>query len=55
MGLSIVLSSCATITRGTDEALEIKTEPSGATAKILPTGEMCQTPCALVKKRKMNL
>jgi hypothetical protein len=52
MGLSIVLSSCATLTRGTEEALEIKTEPSGAIAKVLPTGEMCQTPCALVKKRK---
>ena len=51
-GLSIVLSSCATLTRGTEEALEIKTEPSGAIAKVLPTGEMCQTPCALVKKRK---
>jgi hypothetical protein len=28
IGLSIVLSSCATLTRGTEEALEIKTEPS---------------------------
>jgi hypothetical protein len=38
-----VLSSYATLTRGTEEALEIKTKPSGAIAKILPTGEMCQT------------
>lgn len=50
--LSILLSSCATLTRGTEEALEIRTDPSGAIAKIFPTGEMCQTPCALVKKRK---
>jgi len=51
-GLSILLNSCATLTRGTEEALEIKTDPPGATAKILQTGEMCQTPCALIKKRK---
>ena len=50
--LSILLSSCATLTRGTEEALVIRTDPPGAIAKILPTGEMCQTPCTIVKKRK---
>jgi len=44
--VGLISTSCATITRGTTEALEIKTKPVGATAKINPTGEMCQTHAA---------
>jgi len=51
-GLSIVLSSCATLTRGTEEALEIKTEPSGAIAKGFTNRRNVSNTCAIVKKRK---
>lgn len=48
-----VLTGCATITRGTTEAFQVKTDPSGADVR-LSSGETCKTPCTLEKKRKHN-
>jgi hypothetical protein len=46
-----LLGGCATITRGTTEALGIQSEPSGAKVE-LSTGQTCVTPCSLELKRK---
>jgi len=43
-------SGCATLTRGTTEAYQVVSDPSGATV-TLSTGETCTTPCTLQKKR----
>ena len=43
-------AGCATITRGTIEALVIETDPAGATASV-SGGLQCTTPCALLVKR----
>lgn len=51
MALTLIVSGCATLTRGTEEVLVIETRPAGAQAR-LSTGETCTTPCALQKKRK---
>lgn len=47
------LPGCATITRGSSEALVIETTPIGAEVR-LSSGETCKTPCTLKKKRKEN-
>ncbi|KAF1691350.1 hypothetical protein CSC64_09455 [Pseudoxanthomonas koreensis] len=47
----LATSGCATVTRGTTQALTIETSPSGATAS-LSNGEQCGTPCTLKVKRK---
>jgi len=47
--VSSLFSGCASITRGTHEAMVIKSTPSGATVK-LSSGETCVTPCVLQKK-----
>lgn len=47
------LPGCATITRGSSEALVIETTPIGAEVR-LSSGEVCKTPCTLKKKRKEN-
>lgn len=44
------LTGCATITRGTTEAYNVTSEPSGALVTF-STGETCTTPCVLEKKR----
>lgn len=44
-------TGCATVTRGTTEAMIIETDPAGANV-VLSTGETCMTPCTLEKKRK---
>lgn len=47
-----LLSGCASITRGSNDALVIETNPSGATC-TLSTGEVCaSTPCSLRLSRK---
>ena len=52
IALAIVLcSGCATITRGTNEAFVIETEPPGAEA-TLSNGLQCSTPCSLIVKRR---
>jgi hypothetical protein len=46
------LQGCATITRGTTEALVVETEPVGADVEISPVGMKCTTPCTVKLKRK---
>ncbi len=48
-----VLPGCATITRGSNEALVVESTPTGAEVR-LSSGETCKTPCTLKKKRKDN-
>ena len=48
---ALAAAGCATITRGTLEALVIETDPAGATAN-LSNGTQCTTPCAVLVKRR---
>jgi len=52
--LSLAVAGCATITRGSTQALTIDSAPLGATAS-LSNGERCTTPCTLKLKRKHPL
>jgi hypothetical protein len=45
-----MFSGCATITRGTSEAYNVTSVPSGAFVSF-STGETCTTPCVIEKKR----
>lgn len=47
----LLLSGCATVTRGSTEAFVIESDPLGATA-TLSSGHTCKTPCSLELKRK---
>ena len=49
----VIVSGCASITRGTSEAYAIESEPVGATAN-LSNGLSCQTPCSLKVKRRSD-
>ena len=49
----VLLSACATITRGTNQDFVVQSEPSQADVK-LSTGQTCVTPCTLRLKRKSN-
>ncbi len=50
--ITAVASGCASITRGSKDALTIETEPSGANC-TLSTGQVCSsTPCTLRMPRK---
>jgi hypothetical protein len=49
--LTLGLSGCATVTRGTSQAWTVETDPAGADV-VLSSGERCKTPCTLKKKRK---
>ena len=55
LGAAIVAASmvtgCATVTRGTKQKFEIKSQPPGADVSMT-TGETCVTPCTLKLKRK---
>ena len=46
----LMFSGCATITRGTTEAFNVTSVPSGALVHF-STGETCTTPCVLERKR----
>jgi hypothetical protein len=48
---AVVLSGCATITRGTSQKFAIETSPDKADVK-LSTGQTCVSPCKLKLKRK---
>lgn len=48
------LSGCATVTRGTEEALVVESEPSGADVR-LSNGMTGTTPTSFKVKRKENL
>ena len=47
----VLLSACATITRGTNQDFMVESTPSQADVK-LSTGQTCVTPCTLRLKRK---
>lgn len=50
--LAVALSACATVTRGTKDAWEITSEPSGARVET-SNGFFCEaTPCAIKMPRK---
>ncbi len=51
ISISLALSNCATITRGTTEAFTITSDPTGADIRI-SNGLACETPCALEIKRR---
>ncbi len=51
--LSVVLSGCATVTRGTREVMVIESEPSGAAVEM-SNGLQCTTPCAIKIKRRSS-
>lgn len=48
--LLLLLTGCATLTRGTSEAYGVVSDPPGALV-TLSTGETCTTPCVLDRKR----
>jgi len=48
---ALCVAGCATVTRGTSEAMQITSEPSGAQAST-STGFSCTTPCTLTVNRK---
>jgi hypothetical protein len=52
LSLVLILSGCATITRGTTEVLTIETDPPGADVQIQPKNHDCKSPCAVSLKRK---
>lgn len=53
--IAILLSGCATITRGKQDVLEIQTTPSGAQVQT-SNGMSCgSTPCALKMDRRSDL
>lgn len=49
------LSGCATITRGSEDVLEIITEPSGAQVQTSNGYSCTSTPCAIKMPRKSQL
>ena len=49
----VLLSACATITRGTTQTFKIESTPSQADAR-LSTGQTCVTPCEIRMKRKSD-
>lgn len=48
---AVMVSGCATITRGTNQNFVVESTPSQANVK-LSTGQTCVTPCTLRMKRK---
>src|SRR3989442_1110888 len=50
-GTCVLVSACATITRGTNQNFVVESTPSEANVK-LSTGQTCVTPCTLRMKRK---
>jgi hypothetical protein len=53
LGLTILLSSCATVVRGVHENLKVVSEPAGADV-FLSTGEKGVTPATFRKRRRGN-
>src|SRR5215472_3125501 len=49
----LLLTSCATITRGVHEKLYVRSDPPGAEA-VLSTGERGVTPCKFVEPRRTD-
>src|SRR5919108_988338 len=53
LGITILLSSCATMVRGVHEDLKVVSEPAGADV-FLSTGEKGVTPATFRKRRRGN-
>jgi hypothetical protein len=51
IALALVLSSCATITRGTSQAFSVTSDPTASTVTF-SNGLSCTTPCSIEAKRK---
>jgi outer membrane protein assembly factor BamE (lipoprotein component of BamABCDE complex) len=49
--ITLALTGCATITRGTTEVLVVNTDPPGAQVQI-SDGHQCSSPCSVELKRK---
>ena len=56
LGVSlVVLSGCATVTRGTTDALVVNSEPQGAQVQLSNGMSCTSTPCTFKLPRKSNL
>src|SRR4051812_47271244 len=54
IGFALLLTSgCATIIRGTEQPLQIMSDPPGARAS-LGTGQACNTPCSINLSRSTS-
>lgn len=53
VGVGAVLSSCASVSRGSKENFTISTDPSGASATF-SDGYVCTTPCSMQRKHKVE-
>ncbi len=50
-GIALTLSACATVTRGTTNQVQIRSEPSGAQV-VTSLAHNCMTPCTITVNRK---
>lgn len=55
ISVTALISGCATITRGSDDVLQIITEPSGAQVQTSNGMSCSSTPCALKMPRRSDL
>jgi len=55
LGLVTVVAGCATITRGTTDALVVTSKPGGAQVKLSDGQECSATPCSFKVPRKSEL
>lgn len=49
--VSILLTNCATVTRGSSQAFTVTSQPNGAEVRF-SSGLTCSTPCTLTMKRR---
>jgi hypothetical protein len=49
----LMISGCATMIRGTDDLLQVTSEPSGANVEV-SSGQSGSTPCSFVLKRNQS-
>jgi hypothetical protein len=54
MAISIMLSACATIIRGTEQQVSVNTNPIGAKVDF-SNGQSCLTPCSITTRRDQAL
>ena len=54
LGATMLLSSCATIIRGTEQEVFINTNPIGAEIQI-SNGQSCTSPCKFIAARNQSL
>jgi PEGA domain len=50
-GAALALAACATVTRGTTNQVQFRTEPPGALA-VISMSQTCTTPCTITVNRK---